>query len=75
MLNKKFRHYIRIKMRLSVKIKTLFKNTVVSSIIRNHNLLFSDRVKTRIILKFNTLSKTTINDLCIISGNYKKSSK
>ena len=75
MLRKKNRIYLKNKLNNCIKIKKIFRSSIVKSFINNNALLN----KTRMIwlLKYNNhLSlKTIVNDVCMISGVRKKSQK
>lgn len=75
MLTKIHKKYIKNKLKISIKIKKLLKNTILLSIIKNNNI--ANKIKLVYLLKFQlkNKNKTSINDLCLNSSLYKKSNK
>lgn len=74
MLNKIKINYIKNKLINSIKIKKKFKNSLITSIINNKNLLNYTRVNWLIKRNLNNCLLTKINDICLNAGVYKKAS-
>lgn len=75
MLKKKNRLYIKNKLNNCIKIKKNFKLTIIKSLVHNNSIQNKFKAIWLIRLNNQTLSNTTINDVCMISSVLKKSSK
>ena len=75
MLKKSKKEYIKNKLNNSIKIKKIFKIFILKSIIQNQNIQNNIKAIFLVKYKFLYLPKTNINDVCLNSSVYKKTSK
>lgn len=75
MLRKVKKEYLKNKLNNSIKIKKILKKIIFSSIIQNQSLNNTLKATYMIKYKLNYSVKTNLNDICLNSGVYKKSSR
>ena len=75
MLRKNKRNYIKNKLINSIKIKKFLKVLILKSIIHNQSIPNNIRSNFFVKYKLTYQPKTSINDTCLNSAVYKKSSK
>lgn len=75
MLKKNKKEFIKNKLKNSIKIKKLLKSIILKSIIQNNNVMNSTRSFFLLKYKLGLTNKTTLSDICLNSGVYKKSSE